>query len=199
MNSLFKRNGLQIFCAALTLFTCQTFATTDITISKMANDVMPEGCGNPYQDVAAFLGFYDLTIETIAATRGPHAKGVPELFAVSEIKKALDTLLTNPQEESPLDRLISSQLCNFQKIQTTAKMQGQSKADPVNIKSADAVLHDHLVLLAPKLFRDARKLAVEILAERSKEKQKNGILEQKWAEIHQAREEGRAKIRDLFD
>jgi hypothetical protein len=173
-------------------------ASTTPLVNKAQVALLPEGCGNPFQDNSAFFAFFDQAIETAAAKRGPAVKGIADLFAVSELKRELDTLMVNPQEESPIDRLINSQLCLFQKVQTSAKMSGNSKTNPLTIPSDDEMLHDHLLALAPKLYRDCRKIMVEVLSERAKERQKQNILQNRWAEVRKARESGREKIQDLF-
>jgi hypothetical protein len=161
--------------------------------------VFPQGCSYAIKDSSEFLIFFDLAIETIAAKSGPKAKGVPELFAVSEIRQAMNRSVVNPQEEPPVDQLIVKQLCKYQSIMTVKKGIGESTQNPLTVTSDNADLHDHLKLIAPKLYSDSRALAVELLSEREKAAKRQNLLTEKWQNVLDAREEGRSKIRDLFN
>ena len=194
-------NFLRILRQGL-LFTALTSAWVGaqdkISVDKIGAEILPEGCGNPFLDVGSFLSFYDSSISLMVAKRGLDAKGVTDLFAVAELRKELDAMFPSPSEESALDRLIISQLCQFQKIQTHDVLAKGKGGNPLRIESGDAGLHDHLATVAPKLYKDARKILVEALALKARDKQKDTLLLSKWAEIRKAREHGRAKIEDLF-
>jgi len=174
------------------------FATTNVSSGKLQIEQFPKGCGNPYLDISEMLAFYDLTIETIAAQRGINAKGLSELFAVSEMKKGIDTLIVNPQEESPLDRLIVTQLCHYRSI-LNKDLQNKDGSDEKIVTSTDSSLQEHLLSISQKLYKDSRILTTEMIAARAKEIQKNGQIEAKWADVKKARDNGRAKVRDLFE
>ncbi len=161
------------------------------------NQTLPEGCGNPFLDTHLFLQFYNATISSAVAKRGKDSKGISELFAVSEISNEMATLFPNFAEESPVDRLVISQLCQFQKARTPQVKPGEtSKAI---IRSSDLDLHAHFVSLAIPLFRDSRKLLVAALADRSAETRRAQYIAAKRDEILKARESGRRKIQDIFN
>jgi len=157
---------------------------------------MPEGCGNPFQDTAAFREFYEASISYMAARLGPGAKGVVDLWAVNEMRSEMDLAFPNMAEESPLDRLIVAQICTFYKVRL---------GDPVNksrfgvkIESSDAQLHEHLSNVASRLYKDSRNLLIQALAERARHRQKENLIASRMSDVRRAREEGRKKIRDLF-
>lgn len=161
------------------------------------NQTLPEGCGNPFMDVHQFMMFYNASISAMVAKRGQTAKHVAELFAVSEMSNEIATLFPNFAEESPIDRLVITQLCNFQKIRAKQIKPGDLKK--AAILSSDVDLHSHLVDVAPHLYRDSRKLILSSLADRSAETKRAQYMASKRDEILKAREAGRQKLRDLFD
>jgi len=158
---------------------------------------MPEGCGNPFRDAHEFMTFFDATISSVVAKRGPEARGVGELFAVSEMSNEIRGLFPNFVEESPIDRLVSTQLCNFLKVRAAQMKPGSNLK--ATIASADIDLHNHLVAVAPQLYTDSRKLLVSALAERAIELKKAQYMASKKNDILKARENGRKKISDIFE
>jgi hypothetical protein len=161
-----------------------------------SEESFPDSCGKPYQDAGQFIEFYEATLSAMVVERGPRARGVVDLFAVSELRAEMKDLFPNMSEESPIDRLIIAQLCYYQKVRVSELKPG--KAQPVNITSEDAVLHNHLADIAPKMFADAKKLMLEGVAAQSRLKARKRRLAARRADIHTARELGRSKVDDLF-
>jgi len=164
-------------------------------VSTGDKSVLPEGCANPYRDVNLFMEFYEDTISEMAVERGPRAKGVADLFAVSELRAAVKDLFPNLQEESPLDRLLMTQLCHYQKI---SLQNPEGGLRPSAITSDDSKLHDHLAIVAARLYRDSRGVVVEALREQTKLRDKLRKLALKRSDIRKAREIGRDLVEDVF-
>jgi hypothetical protein len=169
----------------------------DLVLRELAVETLPEGCGNPFADMPLFMNFFDNAIAHMVAKRGPTAKGVVDLFAVAEMRDRLTELAVNPQTESPIDRLILSQLCLYERVATQKHLSGKGPGG--KIQASDDSLHDHLASIAPKLYKDTRTLVVEALAARAREREKENALASKWADIRRAHQLGADKIRDLFD
>jgi hypothetical protein len=157
----------------------------------------PEGCGNPYLDIVSFTYFFESALSQMAAQKGATGKGVVDLFAVWELRNLVSSHLSDPTVDSPVDRLIISQLCQFQKIQMRDNV-GQSKRQ-AEIDSASEPLLVHLSIVAPRLFKETRELTVGFLTERARKLQKEGLAGRKIEDIRKAREMGRARVRDLLD
>ena len=64
--------------------------------------------------------------------------------------------------------------------------------------SSNEALQDHLISIADKLYRDSRKVLVDSLAARARQKQKADFLASKWLDVLRAREAGRAKLGDVL-
>lgn len=158
--------------------------------------VFPDGCQNPYRDLHLFTEFFESTLDSIVIERGTHVKGLADLYAVSELRAQMKEIFPNLSEESPLDRLILTQLCQFQKIYLQTTSPGTLR--PQALHSANKDLHDHLLAVGPKLFRDSRKIMVDGLTQRAKLREKAKKLAARRAEIRRAREAGRALVDDLF-
>jgi hypothetical protein len=159
----------------------------------------PEGCGNPYVDIPAFSNFFESALQQIAASKGPEAKGVVDLFAVWELRNIVADRLSDPTVESPVDRLILSQLCQFQRVEMKSSItkSGPNKVDPID--SSHENLHTHLLLVSSKLYAQTRELTVSFLAERAKRLNKEGLAARKAEDIRRARELGRKKVNDLLE
>jgi hypothetical protein len=120
---------------------------------------------------------------------------IAELFAVLSLRDKMREIFPNLGEESPLDRLIIAQLCFFEKVQRVKYAKpGQA---PLVLLPIDAELHTHLTSIAPQLYQDSRKLMVDALAIRARERKQNIDLEHRWGEIQRARKKGEEKIEDL--
>jgi len=156
--------------------------------------VLPNGCGNPYADVPEFISFFESAIQLMAAKRGAEAKGVVDLFSVSEIRSEMRQLFPSLGEESPVDRLIISQLCNYQKIHLLSASMTSTK-----VESSLEKLHDHLAAIAGPMYKDSKKLMLAAVNEMEKNKQAEGLVAAKWSDIRKARQMGRKQVRDLFD
>lgn len=161
----------------------------------LETQVMPEGCGQAYQEVDRFLDFFEATIADIVVKRGAKAKGVDDLFAVSELRKKMRVTFPNYTQESPVDRLLISQICQFQKVRSTQIVPGA--LDKAVIRSSDKDLHEHLVSIAPRLFRDSSGLLREEMRKKALEKRNSRELASREAEVEKARELGRRKIDDF--
>jgi hypothetical protein len=168
----------------------------DFQESTRDEKALPEGCGNPYAETIKFRDFYDNTLAFMAARRGAHSKGVVDLFAVSAIRDEIAVLFPNYTEESPVDRLIMAQLCQYQKIAA----QGLNLKDkPLMIKASDSSLADHLVIVSAKMYTDAKALLLEAVAvQRKKEKDDSG-LRARYTEVLNAREESRSRVQNLLE
>jgi hypothetical protein len=157
----------------------------------------PEGCGNPYMDLVSFMAFYESTIQHMAAERGPEAKGVADLFAVWELRTWVAYQGTDPTTDSPLDRLIISQLCQFQRIETKAQI-GVSKPTSVGIESSSNALHTHLSLVASRLYAEVREWVVAYKIELAKKRRQESLTHRKIEDIRKARDRGRAQVFDII-
>lgn len=166
----------------------------------IGTEVLPEGCGNPFADAGSFINFYEAALASLAARMGADTSNVADLFAVNELRAELNTLIPNPSEESAIDRLIMAQLCRYQKIHTqTSLREGRTNARRLEILSTGERLHEHLLAIAPQMYRDARSYVVTVLAERARAKQSDEEMERRWSEVEKARRRARMKIRDLFE
>ena len=133
----------------------------------------------------------------LVAKRGVSTKGAGDLFAVSELRVELNTLIPNPTGETALDRLIVSQLCQFADVERQSRG-ARGMTQSAKIDTSSDVLLDHLSNVGTRLYVDARKIVVAALADRARQRQKDNLLATKWSEIRRAREMGRQKIDDLF-
>lgn len=158
--------------------------------------VFPDGCNNPYKDMNDFTQFFESAIVEIVVDQGAAAKGVGDLFAVSEMRSDMREAFPNLSEENPVDRLIASQLCQFQKFNLQKSPPGKVRPDPIT--SGNRELHKHLLLVGPKLYKDSRKIVMESLAQQAKLKDRVNRLAARRLEIRKARKMGRELVGDLF-
>lgn len=159
--------------------------------------VFPDGCENPYKDMNEFMQFYESAIVELVVDRGGSGKGVSDLFAISEMRSDMRDAFPNLSEENPVDRLIASQLCQFQKFYyRQVPANGKMRSDPITSGNRD--LHKHLLLVGPKLYKDSRKIVVESLAQQSKLKDRVNRLAARRQEIRKARKAGRNMVDGLF-
>jgi len=172
-------------------------AAPSATGPTFENLTFPEGCGKPFQDPALFYDFYNSAINAMAAKSGSEGKGIPDLYAVSELRSDFQDLFPNFTDESPIDRLVIAQLCLYEKIRAQQMKPGAPAT--TLIQSYDVTLHEHLLAISTQLFTDARKIMVDSLSAQARLRQKNENVRSKWAEIRKAREAGRRKIVDLFN
>jgi hypothetical protein len=177
----------------------QSSGPVEALVPKVGVEPFPDGCGNPYFEPASFLNFYQATLNMMVVKRGPAAPGVAELYAVAELRSELNSIVPNPSEESAIDRLIMTQLCNFRKINTGTKLQANIASKDLMILSTSEALHEHLIKLAPKLYKDSRAYVVSVMAARARAREQEDLLASRWGDIRRARENGRSKIRDLFE
>jgi hypothetical protein len=158
---------------------------------------MPEGCDTPFPDPGRFIAFFDASIAAMAAKRGAEARGVVDLFAISELRTEMISQFPSLSDESPLDRLIIKQVCQYRKIRNSDFKIGMGKLPEIN--SSDDGLHDHLVGVSARLYGDARKLMEEARAERNRFREKEKMMASKAADISRARALAREKVKDLRD
>jgi len=185
----------RVFCSALILFGCFLAASAFSANSQSLNvedAEFPQGCSNPFAEPRAFLDFYDSTIAKIAVDRGPIANGVAELFAVSELSRDLLVAVPNFSEESPVDRLLKTQLCLFEDIYKRSLKPGVRSARALS--SSNALLHDHLLKVSSRLFEDSVKLMETIYAERALKASNEGKVRDHLKRIEKARILGRKKV-----
>lgn len=160
--------------------------------SLPGEEALPEGCGNPFVESKPFFEFFEASIAFAAAERGPDTKGVAELFAVSELERDLIRLVPNLSEESPIDKLVRSQVCHYLEIYEKQRdTRVKKKKLPT---SDDPGLHDHLVKIAPKLFEDSLKVVEAVVMEQAAHDRKKERLSRKLHNIRKARRLGRAKV-----
>jgi hypothetical protein len=151
----------------------------------------PDGCGNPFSDAGDFISFFESSVSQLAAKRGPDARGVVDLFSVSEIRSELTSSFGRTGQDAVLERLIVGQLCNFSRIALL-----QAKSQPID--SADDRLMDHLAGIAPRLYRDARAILLTALDERRRLVQKESLLSARAAEVQRARALARSRVKELL-
>jgi hypothetical protein len=191
---------IKMLCAATIMASLSIQARQMIltggVLSDQTHQVFPDGCGNPYIDFPRFVTFFDGSISMMAAKRGHDAKGVSDLFAVLALREEMAYLFPNYTEESPIDRMIVAQLCQYQKIRALEMRPGST---PLLIAADDERLADHLALVSSKLYLDSRQLMKESLSDRAKRKKEENFLASKQGEIWKAREKGRDKASDLIE
>lgn len=158
---------------------------------------MPEGCETPFPDPGRFIAFFDASISAMAAKRGAEARGVVDLFAVSELRVEMISQFASLSDESPLDRLIIKQVCQYRKIRNSEFKIGQGKLPEIG--SSDDGLHDHLAGVAAHLYADARKLMEGARGERMRERERERMLASKAGDVARARAMARDKVKDLMD
>jgi hypothetical protein len=197
-----KQSGFWVIALCVSFLAPKVKGAENLGVSGSAVSVpvlFPEGCGSPYMDLAAFSTFFESALGQMAAAKGPNGKGVVDLFAVWELRRMINERLSDPTVESPVDRLLMSQLCQFQKIEMKNKIGMGLKESAFQVDSASETLHTHLSLISGKLFKETRELAVSFLTERAKRLQKESLANRKAEDIRKARELGRNKVRDLVD
>ena len=142
------------------------------------------------------MEFFNTTLYVMAARKGSSAPGIADLFGVISLREKMNELFPNLGEESSLDRLVVAQVCLFDKVQN--EKYARPGQPPLVIPPTDAELHAHLTTIAGRLYQDARKLMIEALAVRAKEKKQNLNLSRQWDEILRAREKGEEKNQELL-
>lgn len=157
----------------------------------------PDGCENPYRETNDFMEFYEAAIVEYVLDRGLQAKGVAEMFGISEMRVQMKDVFPNMSEESPLDRLVTTQLCQYQKVYLQ-KAQTPGQLRPAPIHSGEKGLHDHLAKIAPKIYRDARRIVAESMTQRAKLRDRAKRLASRRNDIRRARRMGADLVEDLF-
>ncbi len=200
---LFKNSiHIGIFCTAL--FVGPTIALASdgddfeaqYLRERVSELVMPETCASPYREAPEFMQFFHATLLVMAAEKSYDAGPLSDLFAVMALREKMRNMFPNLGEESPLDRLVIAQLCNYEIIE---KSKHSQPAVRIVIPPTNAELHSHLIQLAPRLYQDSRKLMVEALASMAKERKKLVDLERQWNRVQKMKALGEDKIRNLFD
>jgi hypothetical protein len=164
--------------------------------SVQTEKTLPDGCGNPYAEAIRFREFYDNVIAYMAAKRGSQSKGVVDLFAVSAVRDEISVLFPGYTEESPVDRLVMAQLCQYQKIAAQSLNLGDK---PLLILASDTNLHDHLSLVAKKMYGDSKALLLEAVSDERKKQRDAAGLKMRFTEVLRAREESNRRVRDLVE
>ncbi|NCN42614.1 hypothetical protein GW916_15360 [bacterium] len=203
MMKVFKNMNLPaLFCGALLFASVLAFASDSSDFEgrylreRVEEIVMPESCGSPYREAPDFIQFYHATLLVMAAGESNSQERLTDLFAVLSLRERMRNIFPNIGEESPIDRLIIAQLCNFEGIE---KAKRSSPAFRFVIAPTSNELHGHLVQIAPRLYQDSRKLMVEALAAQAKERKKFVDLERQWGRIQKLKSLGEDKIKNLFD
>jgi hypothetical protein len=175
---------------------CKMVLRGDFLQSRAQEVTLPESCKSPYRDAPNFIEFYTTSTFVLAARKGAQTAGLTELFAVTALREKMRDLFPSLGEESPMDRLIVAQLCHYEAIQIQKKSRPGSPR--LVISPSDEELHEHLLAIAPRLYEDSRKLMIEALAIRARERKQNLNLERQWHQVERARRRGHEKIKDLF-
>jgi hypothetical protein len=187
---------LYVYCAALVSVRLLALEIGENSYKPFSPQAFPAGCDNAFSEISKFRDFFQNTISIMAAERGASAKGVSDLFAVAELSQHLLDVAPNLTEESPIDRLVKSQLCRLEEVYNNEKKAPLQKRQALN--SDDTLLHDHMVKVAHKLFLDSYKIVEEVVMAKAKEKQKERLMQNKSQEVEKARRMGRDKIEKLF-
>ncbi len=161
---------------------------------------LPEGCGNPFVENASFSDFFDSSVSAMAVERGASSPGIVELFSVLELRNALSEEQTDPSMESPIDRLLVSQLCQFQRIENASSvgMGNEARKRVQQIPSNDPKLHNHLKSIASKLYKDARELYLVDVTEKARKRAKDQSTAKRLGEIRKAKIQARQKVQNLM-
>lgn len=160
----------------------------------LSERILPDGCGKAFQDVAEFRSFFELAINQIAAKSGVLTTPIAELFAVEELARAFNTKFMKFGRESPIDRLVISQICQFNSI-----IQSATTGDVyIGIKTSDERLHKHLTSIAFQLYRDARQLYLETKNEHLKLKKNPELTKRKIDRIQRAKKSAKVKISTII-
>lgn len=192
----------QTLCAALFLMATTAYAGADTDFqgqylkSRVSEITMPESCGNPYRESPNFMQFFHSTLLVMAAEKDNSEKGMTDLFAVLALREKMRDMFPSMGEESPLDRLVIAQLCNFHSIELAKR---SSKTFRFIIAPTSKDLHTHLIGIAPRLYQDSRKLMIEALAAKAREKNKLVDLERQWDRVQRVKALGEEKVKNLFD
>jgi hypothetical protein len=164
---------------------------------QVVADTLPSTCETPFRETGVYFQFFTSAISIVAAQKGPDASGVPELFAVAELRNKMQEIFPNLGEESPIDRLVVAQLCQYRAIKEK-KSPPKQAFTTVQIETSDEELQAHLQGIATRLYSDARMLMVQALAARARLDNQEELLEGKWDRVRRARQLGNSKVADLF-
>jgi len=157
-------------------------------------NVLPDSCGKAFQELNLFQAFYESSISLMVVKRYPGRSKLYELFAVSEMRKNAEKRFKLLAVESPIDRLIISQLCHFRQALLDSEQIGER--DP--IRSDDKRLHQHLADVSTKLYRDSRSLYHSMLKQEAQLKAAMKAVKGSAAQVSEYRRRGRAKVSDLL-
>ena len=188
------------FVPVLVLMLCVSgpasiFAANTVRYDQSEAMSFPEGCGSAFQDVARFADFFDSASAMLVAKRGAKARGAVDLFAVSALRERLLDISINYSSESPIDRLIIAQLCQFQKIRAQEQFKG-GKILPIN--AGDEDLLNHMAAVAASLVIDSRAIVRGAMQQRAEQKRQEGVLAGKKSEITEAKLAGERKAKSLI-
>ncbi len=180
------------------VFSTAVQATQNFQDSVGSYEVLgfPEGCGQAYQEVDRFMDFFESSIASMVVARKSSQVVIGDLFAVSELRKEFRSIFPNYTEESPIDRLIITQACQFQKVRTSQIRPGA--LDRAAITSDDRDLHAHWSAIATRLYKDSYDLMKDELKKRAKAKERSEETARQIDEIRKARNLGRSKISELL-
>ena len=160
--------------------------------------ILPDDCARAFQDIATHIQFFEGAIASMAINKlRPQETKLPYLFAVSEMRADFQGFFPNLGEESPVDRLIVAQLCQFRKYRTQQLKPGQTQGSL--IQSFDSDLQEHLAAIAPRLYQDVRTILVQALAKQAKLNDMESRYREKWREVLKARQLGREKVADILN
>jgi hypothetical protein len=185
-----------VFCLALSPVLHAASEIDENTYKPLASMSFPGGCDNAFAEAKKFRDFFESTISLMAAERGATAKGISDLFATSELSQHLLDLKPAYFEESPVDRLMKSQLCKFEEVYKAERKPGVESKEALT--SNNPLLHDHLAKVSSKLFKDAYRIVEQAAMEKAKEKQQEEMMQGKAKEVDKARKLGREKVEPLF-
>ncbi|MBP7845039.1 MAG: hypothetical protein KA116_09490 [Proteobacteria bacterium] len=188
--------SLLLCCSALGLPLYSASEIDENVYKPLSSTAFPGGCDNAFAEAKRFRDFFESSITIMASQRGADAKGVSDLFAISELSQHLLDIKPAFFEESPVDRLIKGQLCKFEEVFNAEKKPGAKSKDALD--SANPLLHDHLSKIADKLFKDSYTIVEQANAERAKERSEEKLMQSRMKEVEKARRLGRDKIEALY-
>lgn len=164
--------------------------------AQIAETVLPETCKSPYKESAKFIEFYQAALYVMAGKADVAETALVNLFAVKAMRQKMRDLFPTMPEESPLDRLIVAQLCQFERFEISRR---STVGQRVVILPTSPELHRHLSAISVRLFEDSRKLIVEALAAKARERRETIDLERHWDRVQRVEAQGQDKVKSLLN
>lgn len=164
--------------------------------NRISEMVLPETCESPYKESPRYIEFFRATIYVMATKEDYPKQGVTDLFAVQAMREKMRDLFPTMTEESPIDRLIMAQICEYDRFE---KSRRSSPKQRVIVPPISQGLHQHFLAISGPLYEDSRKLMIEALAAKARQERNVVDLERQWDRVKQAQSQGENKVRNLLD